>query len=83
MTGNTREKQSSFNVNLLSHLCSESPRIDSSAKFKAFSVTALEAQIHSWAAGVYLEFVALTPMFKFRFSFICPYVLEETVRELK
>lgn len=35
------------------------------------------------ASGVYLEFVALTPIFKLHFSLMCLSGLEETVRDLK
>lgn len=54
-----------------------------SARLMTFLVRTSEEQTHSWASGVYLDFVALTPMFKVHVSFICLPGVSETVPDLK
>lgn len=61
---------------------SESPDDRLLGNVPAFSVGTPEGETHSWASGVYLEFAALTPTFKFDFSFISLHGLEETVPDL-
>lgn len=56
---------------------------DCSARFMTFLVRTSEEQTYSWASGVYLNFVALTPMFKVHFSFICLLGVSETVSDLE